>query len=99
MIVLCQLISPKFTLSRFFTGSATLSWKVGVSDWANGRSLHLKSITGKELVVLGNFTNAETTVAFPAEAGEWTDWKNGEKQTVDKNVKVPANSFVIYTRF
>ena len=84
---------------ELFDGSATLSWKVGVSDWANGRSLHLESITGKELVVLGNFTNTEATVAFPAEAGKWTDWKSGEKQDVAASVKVPANSFVIYTKF
>ena len=84
---------------ELFDGSAALSWKVGVSDWTNGRSLHLESITGKELVVLGNFTNTETTVAFPAEEGEWTDWKSGKSQEVDKDVKVPANSFVIYTRF
>ena len=94
-----KLLKLRNDYPELFTGGATLSWKVGVSDWANGRSLHLKSITGKELVVLGNFTQTETTVAFPAEAGEWTDWKNGEKQTVDKNVKVPAHSFVIYTRF
>ena len=94
-----KLLKLRNDYPELFTGSATLNWKVGVSDWANGRSLHLKSITGKELVVLGNFTQTETTVAFPAEAGEWTDWKNGEKQTVDKNVKVPAHSFVIYTRF
>ena len=84
---------------ELFDGSATLSWKVGVSDWTNGRSLHLESITGKELVVLGNFTNTETTIAFPAEAGKWTDWKSGEKQDVAASVKVLANSFVIYTKF
>lgn len=94
-----KLLKLRNDYPELFTGSATLNWKVGVSDWANGRSLHLKSITGKELVVLGNFTQTETTVAFPAETSEWTDWKNGEKQTVDKNVKVPAHSFVIYTRF
>ena len=94
-----KLLKLRNDYPELFTGSATLSWKVGVSDWANGRSLHLKSITGKELVVLGNFTHTETTVAFPAETGEWTDWKSSEKQTVNNNVKVPAHSFVIYTRF
>ena len=84
---------------ELFCGNATLSWKVDDSAWADGRSLHLESITGKELVVLGNFTNTETTIAFPAEEGEWTDWKSGEKQDVTASVKVPANSFVIYTRF
>ena len=94
-----KLLKLRNDYPELFDGSTTLSWKVGVSDWTNGRSLHLESITGKELVVLGNFTNTETTVAFPAEEGEWTDWKSGEKQDVTASVKVPANSFVIYTKF
>ena len=84
---------------ELFDGGAVLNWKVGVSDWANGRSLHLTSTTGKQLVVLGNFTNTETTIDFPATTGEWTEWKSGKKQSVDNNVKVAANSFVIYTNF
>ena len=94
-----KLLKLRNDYPELFDGSATLSWKVGASDWTNGRSLHLESITGKELVVLGNFTNTETTIAFPAEEGEWTDWKSGEKQDVTASVKVPANSFVIYTKF
>jgi hypothetical protein len=94
-----KLLKLRNDYPELFDGSASLTWKVGASDWNNGRSLHLESITGKELVVLGNFTNGETTVAFPAETGEWTDWKSGEKQSVDSNVKVSANSFVIYTNF
>ena len=81
-----------------FNGKASLSWEVKPSFWTKGRTLHLSGSDGKQLVVLGNFTNAETTIAFPAETGEWTDWKSGKEQTVDKNVKVPANSFVIYTK-
>ena len=69
------------------------------ANWENGRSLHRTSITGKELVVLGNFTDKETTVSFPAQTGEWTEWLSGEPQQVGVGVKVPAHSFVIYTRF
>ena len=94
-----KLLKLRNDYPELFTGSATLEGKVGTSDWANGRSLYIKSITGKELVVLGNFTHAETTVTFPASTGEWTDWKSGEKQDVAASVKVPANSFVIYTKF
>ena len=94
-----QLLKLRNEQPELFCGNATLSWKVGVSDWANGRTLHLESITGKELVVLGNFTHTETSVSFPADTGEWTDWKSGKKQTVDKTVKVPANSYLIYTKF
>lgn len=81
-----------------FDGKASLSWEVTPKCWAQGRTLHLSGNDGKQLVVLGNFTNVETTITFPAETGEWTDWKSGKEQTVDKNVKVPANSFVIYTK-
>ncbi len=84
---------------ELFVGSATLNWKVGVSNWDNGRSLHLKSITGKELVVLGNFTSSETTVSFPASTGKWTEWESNEEQEVGSSINVPAHSFVIYTRF
>ena len=94
-----KLLKLRNDCPELFTGSATLEGKVGTSDWANGRSLYIKSITGKELVVLGNFTHAETTVTFPASTGEWTEWKSGEKQEVASTVKVPAHSFVIYTKF
>ena len=94
-----QLLKLRNEQPELFCGNATLSWKVGVSDWANGRTLYLESITGKKLVVLGNFTHTETSVSFPADTGEWTDWKSGKKQTVDKTVKVPANSYLIYTKF
>jgi 1,4-alpha-glucan branching enzyme len=84
---------------ELFDGGATFTWKVGTSDWANGRSLHLTSTTGKQLVVLGNFTNAETTIDFPATTGEWIEWKSNEKQSIGNTVKVAANSFMIYTNF
>jgi hypothetical protein len=51
------------------------------------------------LVVLGNFTNAETTIDFPATTGEWIEWKSNEKQSIGNTVKVAANSFMIYTNF
>ena len=94
-----QLLKLRNDHPELFCGNATLSWKVGVSDWANGRTLYLESITGKKLVVLGNFTNAETSVTFPATTGSWNNWNKNEAQEVGSTVKVPANSFVIYTNF
>ena len=93
-----QLLKLRNDHTSLFDGTATLEWEVTPKFWANGRTLHLTSTDGKELVVLGNFTNIETTVTFPAETGEWTEWKSSEKQEVGSSVKVPANSFVIYTR-
>ena len=94
-----QLLKLRNDHPELFDSSASLSWKVGNSDWNNGRTLHLTSTTGKQLVVLGNFTNAETSVTFPATTGSWNNWNKNEAQEVGSTVKVPANSFVIYTNF
>ena len=94
-----QLLKLRNDHPELFDSSASLSWKVGYSDWNNGRTLHLTSTTGKQLVVLGNFTNAETSVTFPATTGSWNNWNKNEAQEVGSTVKVPANSFVIYTNF
>ena len=94
-----QLLKLRNDHPELFCGNATLSWKVGVSDWANGRSLHLTSTTGKQLVVLGNFTHTETTVTFPASTGSWNNWNTNKSEEVGSTVKLPANGFVIYTRF
>lgn len=84
---------------ELFDCTGSFTWKVGVSNWANGRSLYSESTTGKKLVVLGNFTNATTSVAFPASTGSWKNFTTGESQTVEANVSVPAHSYVIYTNF
>ena len=94
-----QLLKLRNEHPSLFNGNAALKWEVTPSFWENGRTLYLNSIDGKQLVVLGNFTNVETTIAFPADTGEWTEWKSGEKQNVESSVKVPANSFIIYTKF
>ena len=94
-----QLLKLRNDHPELFDSSASFSWKVGNSDWNNGRTLHLTSTTGKQLVVLGNFTNAETSVSFPATTGSWNNWNTNETQEVGSTVKVPANSFVIFTRF
>lgn len=51
-------------LIRLFDANATLTWKVETSDWDNGRTLLVKSITGKQLVVVGNFTHTATDIVF-----------------------------------
>ena len=94
-----KLLKLRNDYPELFDSSASLTWKVGESDWNNGRTLHLTSTTGKQLVVLGNFTNGETTITFPATTGSWNNWNTNEAQEVASTVKVPANSFVIYTNF
>lgn len=82
---------------ELFDSSASLKWEVGVSNWDNGRSLLLESVAGKKLVVLGNFTATETSVNFPAAAGNWKNYFTGEEEQVAAKVKVPAHSYVVYT--
>ena len=48
--------------------------KVETSDWDNGRTLLVKSITGKQLVVVGNFTHTATAIVFPDTPGNWTNY-------------------------
>lgn len=84
---------------ELFHSSTTLTLKVGVSDWANGRTLHATSTTGKELVVVGNFTNTATTVTFPATTGTWSNYLTQTTETVAGTVQLQPHSFVIYTKW
>ena len=84
---------------ELFDSSAILTWKVGVSDWDNGRSLLVESVTGKQLVVMGNFTHNAVDVAFPATAGHWTNYFTGKSETINTQVNVPAHGYVVYTNF
>lgn len=58
-----------------------------------------KSITGKQLVVVGNFTHTATDIVFPATPGNWTNYFTGKSETVNKQVNVPAHGYVVYTNF
>ncbi|ADV44995.1 alpha-amylase family glycosyl hydrolase [Bacteroides helcogenes] len=84
---------------ELFDGSAIFEWKVSVSDWADGRSLSVESITGKKLVVVGNFTQTTTDVTFPATVGNWTNYFSGKNETVGVKVNVPAHGYKVYTNF
>lgn len=85
--------------SELFDSNAVLTWKVGASDWDNGRSLLIESIAGKKLVVVGNFTKTAADVTFPAAAGSWKNYFNGKNETVGAKVNVPAHGYVVYTNF
>lgn len=97
--VYAQLIKLRNTHPTLFSGSATLTWKVGVSDWDNGRSLLVESLTGEKLVVVGNFTNRATDVTFPATTGNWKNYFTGKSEAVGAKVNVPAHGYIVYTSF
>lgn len=97
--VYTQLMKMRNEHPELFDCTGSFTWKVGVSNWANGRSLYSESTTGKKLVVLGNFTDATTSVSFPATTGTWRNFTTGEEQAIEANVSVPAHSYIIYTNF
>ncbi len=83
---------------ELFNSSAIVNMHFSVSDWNNGRYISVKSITGKEIVALGNFTENSINVTFPSEKGEWTNLIKAIKENVENTVNIPANGFVIYSR-
>ena len=83
---------------ELFNSSAIVNMHFSVSDWNNGRYISVKSITGKEIVALGNFTENSINVTFPSEKGEWTNLIKAIKENVENSVNIPANGFVIYSR-
>ena len=97
--VYAKLLAMRNTHPELFDCTGNFTWKVGVSNWSNGRSLYAESITGKKLVVVGNFTDKSTDVAFPAATGTWTNFLTGKEESVADKVSVPAHSCYIYTNF
>lgn len=100
-----QLIQFRMKNADMFSSSATLTWKVGVSDWANGRFLTLSNASGtKKVVVIGNFSNSDITASttFPF-TGTWYNALNTSEKwevtSLTMDVTVPANSFKMYSSF
>lgn len=83
---------------ELFDAMGTFTWKVAVTNWANGRILYSESVTGKKLMVMGNFTNAAINVSLPAEGGDWTNYMTGETETLTGSVSLPAHGYVVYTK-
>lgn len=93
-----QLINLRRKHPTLFTAAAQLTWKVGVTDWNTGRTLTLRSIDGKELHVVGNFTT--TPLSHTTPAGVWYDYLgSGLPVTPDEVISLPAHSFRLYTNF
>ncbi|MDR3119418.1 MAG: alpha-amylase [Mediterranea sp.] len=99
----CQLIKLRTAVPQLFDAGSTLVWKVTANDWDNGRTLSLKTHDGKALVALANFTNAEITCTptFPA-TGTWYNFIDQSTlyvETAGQTIKIPANSYLLYTNF
>lgn len=106
----CKLMQLRNGYPELFD-EATFSWNVSnvthnwnsttqveTGNWLEGRSLYSESVTGKKLMVLGNFTHDTKAVSLPKSGleGTWTNYMTGETETVGATVNVPAHSFVVY---
>lgn len=84
-----------------FAPEAFREWQVAQGYWDNGRWIRLQSTNGKQLVVVGNFTTSEITVAnaLPS-TGKWYNMETGEEETISStSVTLSAHSFRVYTTF
>lgn len=96
--VYTKLITLRTDYPSLFTESAQLIWKVGVSDWDNGRTLTLKSVDGKEIRVVGNFTTKALNYITPA--GNWYNYLgDGAQVQGGVTISLPAHEFRFYTNF
>lgn len=59
----------------------------------------LAELPEKLLLLVGNFSNTDADVTFPGPIGEWRNYFTGQNETVTEKVTVPANHFILYTRF
>ncbi|MDR1004997.1 MAG: alpha-amylase [Prevotellaceae bacterium] len=89
---------------ELFAANATFSWKVGVGNWANGRTLSTTSADGKSLVVVGNYNTESSNISTPfPSTGTWYEWlaDNAELPVGGQlqDISVPAHGFRLFTNF
>lgn len=98
------LLDFRHSYPELFASNTTFSWKVGTTNWDNGRTLSTTSTDGKAFVVVGNFTLADKnlSVTFP-ETGTWYEFlKDNEPLNVSgatQTIAVPAHEFRLFTNF
>lgn len=93
-----KLITLRNDYPSLFASNAQLTWKVGVSDWNNGRTLTLKAVDGKEIRVVGNFTTQALDYTTPT--GVWYNYLgDGQLVKADEKISIPAHEFRLYTSF
>lgn len=96
--VYTKLITLRNDYPTLFDDNAQLTWKVGVNDWNNGRTLTLKSVDGKEIRVVGNFTTQ--TLSYTTPTGTWYDYLgDGSPVNGGETISVLAHECRFYTNF
>lgn len=98
-----KLIVLRESHKELFRSTTTMNWKVGVSNWENGRYISLRTLTGQGLVAVGNFTDQTITCSVDfQQTGTWEDYINGGDDVVvsseTQDISVPAHSFIVYLK-
>lgn len=94
-----KLIALRKANPDLFDQDAFKDWKVALTDWEAGRYLRLETTTGKALVVVGNFSNADITVSPSfTRTGEWKDLDGNtiSVTSTSQTVVVPAHRYRLY---
>ena len=84
-----------------FGKDAFKDWRVGLNDWNAGRYLKLES-GAKKLIVVGNFTDSDTSVSADfGSTSTWYELRGGtlEVTSATQSVNVPKHEFRLYTNF
>ena len=91
-----SLIGLRSQYPNLFDASTQMTWKVGISDWDNGRTLTLKAVNGMQLHVVGNFTAGDIKSTLPQ--GKWCEYPD-KANPVEGGIEitVPAHEFRLYT--
>lgn len=97
-----RLLALRKAYPDVFGQDAFKEWRVSDNDWNDGRYIRLETVDGKQLVVVGNFTDrpVDMQYVFPV-TGEWYNFcKEGMPEIITAtHLEVPAHSFGLYTNF
>ena len=97
----CGLINFRRDNPEFFDETASFSWKVGTSNWDEGRFITCTA-GDKSFVVVGNFTTEEKTLkAEMPTSGTWTNHFDKTETYTGNNLSItlPAGEFKLLTNF
>ncbi len=101
--VYSALLKLRRSAPTLFAEDATMTWRVGESDWESGRSLLLEGQDGKKLFIGGNFTEKEVTLSETIPTG-WSNYYDlsGDEDVANiggSTIIIDPHSFILYTNF
>lgn len=97
-----RLLALRKAYPEVFGQNAFKEWRVSDNDWNDGRYIRLETVDGKQLVVVGNFTDRPVDMQHVfSVTGEWYNFCNeGMPENITAtHLEIPAHSFGLYTNF